>query len=258
MTNFDPYDSLVPIFLETQTPQRVSQIGTAVFVELRGEPFLYTAAHVADDLKSGHLLVPTDNGLQAIDGYIAYVDLPPHIPRSEDDTDIAYYRLSSSFATSLRHHFQPLPQARCELITSSMELTVCSVSGYPASKSGKTVDGTHRSEVFSFRGVAAQQHVYDSLGLSPDFNIVIHFSKKRAVDPDTFERFPTPGLKGVSGGGIFAWPRGAEFSDDWNLPKLIGLMHSFKEKDGLIIGTTLLPVISAVQLGKMKRFGGVQ
>jgi hypothetical protein len=258
MTNFDPYDALVPLFLETRSPNCVSQIGTGVFVELNGEPFLYTAAHVTDEQKNGRLLVPTPNGLEPIDGYMAFIDIPPEVPRSEDDTDVAYYRLSSGFAVALSHHFRPLPQARCTLIESSMELTVCSASGYPASKSGKTADGVHRSEIFSFRGVAAQQHVYDSLGLSSDFNIVIHFSKKRAVDPDTFEKYPTPGLKGISGGGIFAWPKGEELSDDWSLPNLIGLTHSFREKDGLIIGTTLLPVLAAVQLGRMKRFGGIE
>lgn len=258
MPSFDPYDALVPVFLETQGPNRVSQIGTAIFVELHGEPFLYTAAHVTDDRKVGRLLVPTADRLEPIDGYMAYIDLPPEVCRREDDTDIAYYRLSSEFAATLCHNFRPLPQARCELIKSAMGLTACSVSGYPASKSGKTPDGAHRSEVFSFRGVAAQQHVYDSLGLSSDLNIVIHFSKKRAVHPDTFEKHPTPSLKGVSGGGIFAWPRGEELSEDWNLPKLIGVVHSFREKDGLIIGTTLLPVITAVQLGRMKKFGGIR
>lgn len=258
MPDFDPYDALVPVFLETQAPNRISQIATAVFVELQGEPFLYTAAHVTDDREKGHLLVPTNGGLEPLDGYLAFINIPLEVHRAEDDTDIAYYRLSSPFAAGLCHHFRPLPQTRCELIKSAMELTVCSVSGYPASKSGKTADGAHRSEVFSFRGVAAQQHVYDSLGLSPDFNIIIHFSKKRAVHPETFEKYPTPGLKGVSGGGIFAWPKGEELSDDWNLPKLIGLMHSFREKDGLIIGSTLLPVLNAVQLGRMKQFGGVK
>ncbi|WP_421832539.1 hypothetical protein [Limnobacter sp.] len=258
MQNFDPYDALVPVFLRTQAPNRVAQLGTAVFVELHGEPFLYTAAHVTDDHKTGELLVPTATGLEPIDGYMAFIDLPPEVRRGTDRIDIAYYRLSSKFATDLCGHFRPVPQTRCELIKSSLELTVCSVSGYPATKSGKTADGAHRSEIFSFRGVAAQQHVYDSLELSSDLNIVIHFNKKQAVDPEKFEKTSTPSLKGISGGGIFAWPKGEELSDDWNLPKLVGLMHCFRERDGLIIGTTLLPVLAAVQLGKMKRFGGIR
>jgi hypothetical protein len=258
MPGFDPYDSLVPVFLKTEIPQRLRQMGTAIFVELHGEPFLYTAAHVTDDRKHGELLVPIHDGLWPIEGYVAYIDQPPEIPRSKDDIDIAYYRLSSGFAAALCHHFQPLPQSRCELIMTAMELAVCSAAGYPASKGRKSAEGTLSSEVFSFRGVAACEDVYEKLGLSPEMNIVINFSKKRAIHPDTFEKFPTPSLKGVSGGGIFAWPKGEETSSDWSLPKLVGLAHTFKEKEGLIIGTPLLPIITAIQLGHMKGFGGIR
>jgi hypothetical protein len=254
----DPYDALVPIFLKTDLPQRLRQMGTAIFVELHGEPFLYTAAHVTDDRKHGNLLVPIHDELWPIDGYVAYIDLPPEISRSEDDIDIAYYRLSSDFASALCHHFRPLPQTRCELILNAMELSVCSASGYPASKAKKSAEGTLSSEVFSFRGVAASEDIYKKLNLSPKSNIVISFNKKRAVNPDTFEKSPTPSLKGVSGGGIFAWPKGEEISSDWSRPKLVGLVHTFKEKEGLIIGTTLLPVITAIQLGRMKGFGGIR
>lgn len=254
----DPYDALIPVYLETEIPRRVTQMGSAVFVELHGEPFLYTAAHVTDDRKHGELLVPTAHGLSPIDGYVAYIDLPPEVRRTEDSVDIAYYRLSSEFARDLCHHFRPLAQQRCELIPNALQLTVCSASGYPSSKARKTAEGAYTSEVFSFRGAAAAPEVYEKWCLSTDLNILLHFSKKRAVDPKTFAQFPTPGLKGISGGGIFAWPKGHEISDDWSLPKLIGVVHSFKEKEGLIIGTTLLPILTAIQLGRMKGYGGVR
>lgn len=94
MTQFDPYDSLVPVFLKTEIPKRVHQIGTAIFRELWGEPFLFTAAHVTDKIKNGMLLVPTAEGLSPIDGYMAHIDLPPEVSRLDDSVDIAYYRLS--------------------------------------------------------------------------------------------------------------------------------------------------------------------
>lgn len=258
MSEFDPYDSLVPVFLETEIPKRVVQIGTAIFHEFLGEPFLFTAAHVIDELKNGTLLVPTVAGLSPIDGYMAHIDIPPEVSRLDDTVDIAYYRLSTEFAVQLSYHFKPLPQGRGELIGSAYELTVCSASGYPASKSKKDGSGTFSSEIFSFRGVVAEQDTYRSLNLSPDDAIIIHFHKKRAVHPGTMDAFPTPGLKGISGGGIFAWPRGAELSNDWSLPRLVGIVHTFKEREGLIIGTTLLPVLAAISLGRMKNFGGVQ
>lgn len=201
MPEFDPYDSLVPIFLETEIPKRVMQIGTAIFHELWGEPFLFTAAHVTDELKNGTLLIPTEMGLSPIDGYVAHIDLPAEFSRLDDSVDIAYFRLSRAFALQLGHHFMPIPHGRGEIIRSAQELTVCSAAGYPASKSKKNGDGVFSSEVFSFRGVIADKETYDSLDLSPDQAIVIHFHKKRAVHPGTTNRFPTPSLKGISGGG---------------------------------------------------------
>jgi hypothetical protein len=257
MAQFDPYDSLVPVFLETEIPNRVYQIGTAIFRELWGEPFLFTAAHVTDELKNGTLRVPTEAGLSPIEGYMAHIDIPPEISRLDDNVDIAYYRLSTEFALQLSHHFKPLPQGQGEIIRSAHELTVCSASGYPASKSKKN-GNTFSSEIYSFRGVIARQETYDRFDLSPEQAIIIHFHKKRAVHPGTMDAFPTPSLKGSSGGGIFAWPRGSELSDDWSLPRLVGIIHTFKEREGLIIGTTLLPVLAAITLGRMKNFGGIQ
>jgi hypothetical protein len=142
MTYFDPYDSLVPVFLETEIPRRIRQVGTAIFRELWGEPFLITAAHVTDELRNGVLLVPTVQGLSPIDGYMAHIDLPPEVSRLEDDVDIAYYRLSTEFAAQLSYHFKPLPQGGGEVIRSALELTVCSASGYPASKGKKNGETT--------------------------------------------------------------------------------------------------------------------
>ncbi|QGT78598.1 hypothetical protein GM160_06635 [Guyparkeria halophila] len=251
----DPYDALVPIFVETKIPKRLTQIGTGVFSQIRGQPFLFTAAHVVDEQAQGTLLVPTSLGLVPIHGYMAHVDLPPEIPRRDDMIDVAYYRLSRMFAKSLCHHFRPLPPERTELIQSSLNLSVCSASGYPASKAKKDSEGVLSSEIFSFRGVAADQQTYDLLALSAEQSIIINFHKKRAIDPITMSEFPTPSLKGVSGGGIFAWPAGSELSDDWTLPRLVGIVHTFKQKEGLIIGSTLLPLMAAISLGKMKGFG---
>lgn len=257
MSNSDPYDSLVPIFLETEIPKRVHQIGTAIFWALWGEPFLITVAHLTDERKNGVLLVPTLQGLSPIEGYMAYVDLPSGFSRRDDPVDVAYYRLSSEFAAQLSCRFTPFPDGRGEVIQSALNLTVCSACGHPATK-GRKNGQTYSSEIFSFRGVAARQETYDQVGVSPEQSVIVHFHKKRAVHMVTRDAFPTPSLKGCSGGGIFAWPHGAELSDDWSLPRLVGIIHSFKEKEGLIIGTTLLPVVAAIGLGRMKNFGGIQ
>ena len=78
----DVSNSIVPIFVETDVPKIIKQIGTGVFVDFQSMPFLFTAAHVSDELNYGRLLVPTVNGISEIDGYLAYIDLPPQIKRN--------------------------------------------------------------------------------------------------------------------------------------------------------------------------------
>jgi len=246
---------LVPVFIETEVPKQIEQVGTGVFLDFQSAPFLLTAAHVTDELKNGNLLVPTVNGLSEIEGYHAHIDLLPELTRNDDDVDMAYFRLTSGFARSLCAHFYPLI-GKTELVPSSLELGVVSVVGYPASK-GKRIASKFSSELAYYRGVAADQETYERYGFHHDENIIVHFHNKRAVNPENGKPMNPPSPRGVSGGAMFSWPQDHELSQDWSKPKLVGILHSYKAKEGLFIGTRLLPYFAAIQLGIMKGFGGV-
>ena len=247
--------SLVPIFIETEIPKGIKQIGTGVFLDIQSEPFLFTAAHITDDTKNGKLLVPTANGLEEIEGYLAHIDLLPEISRNDDSIDMAYYRLRTSFARNLCAYFSPLIK-QTELFESSLNFGMLSVVGYPASK-GKKKKNIFSSELAFYRGSPANEELYIKHELLKDQNIIIHFSKKETISPENGKQINPPSPRGVSGGAIFAWPYGHEFSQDWSIPKLVGILHSYKEKEGIFIGTTLLPYMAATALGRMKGYDGV-
>ena len=154
-------------------------------------------------------------------------------------------------------NFRSLPRSRSMLISSALELSVCSVYGYPASRA-KRLQGKYSSESATFRGVAASEKTYNELGLLPDSSIIIHFNRKQAVSPKDGKRINPISPNGVSGGGIFSWPAGHEISNDWSIPKLVGIFHTYKKTEGLMIGTHLISVLAAVQLGQMKNFDGVE
>ena len=248
--------SIVPIFMETEIPKRIAQIGTAVFVDFHNKPFLFTAAHVTDDMANGTLLVPTVDGLSEIDGYTAFIDLPSEDSRADDSVDMAYIRLSSVFASKLCYQFSPLPQKKMRIISSASELGVVSVVGYPASKSKKK-QNKFQSEMCYYRGVVADEEVYSSLELCQTSSTVIHFHKKRIVKPETQKKHTPPSPNGVSGGAIFAWPPGSELSQDWSIPELVGIFHTYRKNEGLMIGSNLINFVAATTLGEMKNFGGV-
>lgn len=253
----DPGDALVPLFAANPNNATLQHVGTGVFLEFMQQPFLFTAAHVTDALLHTELLVPGHAGFNPIEGFVGYIDLLPEHRREEDPADVAYFRLSKLCSRSLCTFFRPLSQSRCRLVTNALELGVCSVYGYPASKLKKAA-GIYQSETAAYRGVAASAEVYEEEGLDPESSIVIHFHKKRAVDPLTGKPVNPVAHRGVSGGGIFAWPGGHEFSDDWSMPELVGIFHTYDKSKGLMIGTPLLVLAAAVQLGQMKSFGGVR
>ena len=252
----DPKDSVVPIFAKRKFEEKLVQVGTGIFIDYLSQPFLFTAAHVTDELQKSQLMVPVCGDIRNIQGYAAYIDLPPEIHREDDNVDIAYYKLSTDFARMMCTHFKPLPQSRRMVIQSALELGVCSVYGYPSSKA-KLKQGVYTSESATFRGVAAREVTYSKLGLSPEHSIVVHFHKKRAVSPESKKRINPISPRGVSGGGIFSWPKGREISNDWSLPKLVGIFHTYKKSEGLMIGTHLIAVLAAIELGQMKGFNGV-
>jgi hypothetical protein len=252
----DPEQSLVPLFGESKYDGSLQHVGTGIFVQFMSQPFLFTAAHVTDELEHTPLMVPGFDGIQPIEGYLGSVDLLPEQSRNEDHIDVAYYRLSTLCSRWLCTHFRPLPQSRCRLVPNALGLGVCSIYGYPSSRV-KRKGNVYSSEASTYRGVAGSSEDYEAQSLSPDSNIIINFHKKRTVSREQ-KRINPISPRGVSGGGIFAWPQGQELSEDWSLPHLVGIFHTYKESKGLMVGTSLVYVATAVQLGRMKNFGGVQ
>lgn len=257
MHAIDPHDALVPIFVKHQISGKIEQVGTGIFIEFQGAPFLFTAAHVTDITEHGSLMAPTANGIEEIDGYMAYVDLLPESRRAEDSIDIAYFRLATKFARNMLFYFKPLHQSRCDIVHEVAPLGFYSICGYPVSKARQKGD-VFSSEPASYRGASATIETYSELGLSNDTSIIVHFRKKKAISPLTGKKINPLSPRGVSGGGIFAWPAGHELSNDWSLTRLVGIFHTYKEKKGLMIGTNLLSVVTAVQLGAMKNYGGIE
>jgi hypothetical protein len=253
----NPNDALVPLFAKSQYARDLTQVGTGIFIEFLSQPFLFTAAHVTDILQSSRLWVPAHDSIYPIDGYVGYVDLLPEQSRSDDPVDVAYYRLDSRFARLMLSSFKPWPQSRCELLVSALPLGLCSVYGWPASRSKRHGD-VYSSETASYSGVAGRAADYEQEALSPESNIIVRFHKKRTVSRETRKRTNAIHPTGVSGGGIFSWPEGSELSDDWSLPNLVGVFHTYKKSKGLMIGTPLISVVAAIEVGAMKGFGGVQ
>ena len=191
-------DSVLPVFLGTAVPDRTRPIGSAVFVEVEKEHYLWTAAHVIDQSDDEHhLLVPTRNGIAGIEGFESHLRVPAGFRREQDYLDLAYIRLEPEFAQSLMVHFVPVPESRLEIVGERFGPRSCAIVGYPGSRS-KEHRGRVASEQSVYYGVGDWPRIVEESGLNPELAIVVHFRKENAVHPQTLAPVAVAGMKGVA------------------------------------------------------------
>lgn len=232
----DIFDSICPIFLE-RNEDVVEQVGSGVLVTISGAIFLLTAAHVVDWSGQGALCIPSNAGIVPIEGSVVSLETPKRVTRSKDIIDLAYYKFSKSLAASLHQSLHPLERSNLWLTDNTLDDDVYTFSGFPVSKS-RSKEGTVSTELFSYSGHAAIDEKYENLGYDKDTNIVINYRLKKSVSPDGVKLNP-PHPRGISGGGIFRWPKDVGHRPQELRRSLVGIAHTYLKQQNCLIGTRL-------------------
>jgi hypothetical protein len=238
--------SVCPIFIENPTSGNLNQIGSGVFVEIQGELFLLTAAHVTDYEQVGRILIPGVQGLIAPHGSFAHLAVAAGGKRLDDKLDIAYYRLNREILNELPSTLKPLQREDVALFDSLTEGDIYSFSGYPYRKTRLRGDRIE-TEFFSYAGCAVDDQTYQKLGYDPRMHIVIRFERKHAYSRDGF-RITPPLPHGVSGGGVFSWRKDAFVGGDPEERRLVGIAHTYHTTQNCLIGTRLNAFVSCIYL----------
>lgn len=230
-------DSVCPIFVCYKASNKIEQIGSAVLLEIEGQMFLLTAAHVADWRDKGELCIPTEKGIEGIEGHIASMNVPKGVSRNKDKIDMAYFCLSEALVKKLHRSFLPLTMDDCWLTDNTQPKDIYSFSGFPLSKA-KNRNDRYSSEMVTYSGVSTSAIKYEKLGYSDDTNIVIDYRRKKSVNLEGIKNMPSH-PKGISGGAIFRWPKDPDIEPKYFKRTLVGIGHTYLQKHNTLIGTKL-------------------
>jgi hypothetical protein len=204
-------DTVVPIIVpdNRRNPQ---VIGSAVLLRLAEQPFLLTAAHVADRGARGGLEVGARERIVPLGGRYFHTT-PPDGGRAADRFDLAVFPLSDAVAADLgapnflgpdelrwteRPHVQSTP-AGTYLLT-----------GFPSSKQPRQPKSDGEFVVRPYQPLvqASELDRYESLQVHPDSHLAL------ALDRSDLQSLSgpkqAPDLHGMSGGGV------------WRIDHLIG------------------------------------
>ena len=249
------YECIVPIFVIHYKNDDCEHIGSGVLIEIHGEVFLLTAAHVLDCRAHGTLSIPTQDGITSITGHVASI-CPSNIKVGQKDKlDIAYFKLNHNLVKKLDSRFTPLQRDGCHLTDNLQADDTYTFSGYPYRKTKYNTDKVE-TEIFSYTGQAAINVKYDRLGYDNVAHIIINFRRKKSVDTDG-NKFTPPLPHGISGGGIFRWPkaisRRTEKLEEMNRP-LVGIAHTYLKSHNCFIGTKLWMYLRLIQTNHPELF----
>jgi hypothetical protein len=127
-----------------------------------------------------------------------------------------------------------------------MEDDIYSFVGYPWRKAKITETAT-QTPIFAYSGSAVAPTNYGSFGYDPNIHIVIQFRRNKSFDMAT-EQWQVPPLPhGLSGGGIFAWPKhlAQPFRKEMER-SLVGVAHTYIQSKHLLVGTRISAYLACI------------
>jgi hypothetical protein len=285
----DEWDELCPIFIYNQ--EYIEQIATGVLIDIWDNTYLLTASHVVDHfyIEKKKLYIPTKNGFEPISGVYNHSHLKEGESRDDDIIDFSFFKLSKELKSNLID-FTPLQENKInlsidftlndkykksnELLTkynvkksndylknnysnfsdnileqfaSIISDITITFAGYPITKS-KNKNNITYSEIVYYHGGSVEKSVYDTLSLNHNINVVAQFGRHGSMDKNYTQNNP-PKKTGISGGGIYKIIKNNNGFYD---RELIGIGHTKKDKQHLLIGTNINYCLS--QIYKQERY----
>ena len=238
-------DSVCPVFRTNKDFFNMSHIGSGVLVDLGNESFLLTAAHVTDQRLDGILHIPTCAGIEPIRGFFA--DFVPFLSKTRDGDkgDTSYYRLDRQFRETLHSSLRPLSITDLDLDDQLHDGDLFTFVGFPWRKT-KDKQETQETDRTSYTGHAVSEGVYELLGHSRTLHVAIQMRLKNAFSSRHGPRQMAPHPQGISGGGVFSWPRGR--SNRMNSPKLqlAAIAHTYNRSHNSMVGSRIIGILMAI------------
>lgn len=230
------FESVVPITL-TQPGKWPEVCGSGVMARYSKSEILFTAAHVLDLAANGQLCAPCGERFDVLHGYIWKNPLLG-VDRENDPVDVGCVAFPPR-VHRLRTFRHLKPSEVCPDQPNGEGVNGYTIVGFPLRKTERRRSAINTAQqCFTGSGLSAAE--LEKLGLSPQLHIAIRFRLRKALHGSSELRKMAPHPRGMSGGGIFAWPkapRGLKQLPD-RFP-LVGIFHTFDAQRSLMIGTRI-------------------
>lgn len=234
--------------------------GSCVLLWHRGQRYLVTAAHVANDWEGRSLFVGTQSAWREhASGFVAFNEKLIG-QRNADTFDFAFVAVSDAFAASLDGcHFLHASEVVTNILLyfKPPNRSQFFALGWPLNKFNLNVGAkTTEPEFVIYSGNVVPPETYalvKDVDLRPGHHIAIEYDANEAVGPGGLQ-IP-PKVIGMSGGGMFDFPA-MERLNDLRPPRLAGITFRRDPIAGVMVSVRIDHVLAAIDDAKRHGVAG--
>jgi hypothetical protein len=218
-------------------------VGSGVLVRFGAHHFIFSAAHVLDEVLLDGLFLPGKQGFVPLRGEVFRTMFPEGI-RDNDRIDLACMRVDE-IKDLLSEDLCFLPSEYIHTSHSTGEGRHYRFSGYPhKGVELKSLENNVGARLETYEDVGIPFDLYLKAGLDPRTHIAITFNDKKARD-ESGQIITPKNQSGTSGGGVWAGEKNADevvFS-----PRLVAIVIEHDVTHKILIGTKLGPLVELVR-----------
>lgn len=218
---------IVPLFQFTEKEEYAS-LGSGVFINVEGEYFLFTAAHVVQEHRKSGLFIPSTSGIIPLHGLVVF--------ETKIHKDIAFIVIDKPIAELMKHTFDCLDQRKLIIDHRLVDAHHYVTTGFP--EKGIKKEGVYMNYKSSFCLLRpSRERVYSYYKKDTSTYLIFDLGKAMNFDSKKISEIVPYGM---SGGGI--WYIGFNMVNDSMkiFYELIGIITEFRKgKYHIFIGTKI-------------------
>ena len=206
--------------------------GSGVFVKIKDAHFLFTAAHLVENLYTDIFIGTDKDIIVRMGGTWTMNQLEPGQKRKDDKLDIAILKLDDESVMYANKYYGFIDISEIGFNHTPTPLPLYTAVGFPASKSKLN---KHKkslvSKPFIFNTKPSSDELYAKLDCSDKINLIVDYDKQNLFDSSANKKIVGPDPFGMSGGGLWFVEAQIVNPDEKVSKKLVGILSEWPLKN---------------------------
>lgn len=198
------------------------QHGTGVFVKIESKYFLFTAAHVLDDIDD--IFIPLNKGAYLLKPGGKIIKNDPNTSRENDELDLGILILDEFSTQDILSQYTFLECENIEINHNPSHFLNYLIFGYPTTWSNKSMTkNSFHTRPFIHHTKCIKKEDYRKYNRKEYLNLIVEYDRQNTINLKSKSLSFGPNLFGISGCGLW-------YINPFDLnssPKLVGIMNEW-------------------------------